>query len=478
MICCVVMGCGASQDGTPDKAAEPRTAATETAQEAKSPDLKTEAKPVPAKLEAPVERRLYPAKFSASSHLENDWNKFQENYLATYLGDDNPKTSWTEGKSDVGLGETIMVEHTHLDDATMLRLQIRNGYQKSPSLFTRNARAKEITLKLLPSGLTSKHTLKDAEGWQTVSVEQAQGPLHSYQIQFDSVYKGSHYEDLVVSDIQTFVTSLTPDNPSFELSQKKRLMDWVDDRRLAAKTFKEAAKGSIPVAPRYKSSEVAKSAAPGEGADDFEGIFPLPFKRSEKAWGASGDLYASLDKAATDKFKSWKQVRISVVDKRRIPQSDAFNFPGSWMQAMMWDMGDEPAITMPTTRQLAYFSANALKRVYVESASVDAAKVLKGAAPGCKRKGGDKHFFFTPNAEGPLRQLLIATCGQYEEREGYSTGSYWQVLTYGNDGQLDKLFDHYSAYAFQWSKKSGAPFLNKVARVSTGGANDVNYVAR
>ncbi len=71
-----------------------------------------------------------------------------------------------------------MVEHTHLDDATKLRLQIRNGYQNSASLFTRNARAKEITLKLIPSGLTSKHTLKDAEGWQTVTVDQMRGPLH------------------------------------------------------------------------------------------------------------------------------------------------------------------------------------------------------------------------------------------------------------------------------------------------------------
>ena len=487
MLCSLLFACTAAQEDTQETPKEKAPAATEVVKSTGTSTGKVDSpaeaegglgKMLAKKLSTPTERRLYPSKFSASSHLENDWNKFQENYLATYLGDDNPKTSWTEGKSDVGLGETVTVEHTHLQDVDKLRIEIRNGYQKSESLFARNARAKEITLKLLPSGSTSKHTLKDAQGWQSVSVDQETGPLHGYEIRFDSVYKGTHYEDLVVSDIQTFVSSLTPDNPSYELSQQKRLLDWVNARKEAAATFKTAAKGSIPVAPRYKSSERKGTAEVGESAEDFDGSFPLPFKKASKTWGAASSDYAFLKSAVAENFGGWKHVRISPSDQRKIPQSDAFNFPGSWSRSEMWAVGDDAAITMPTTRQLSYFSANSLKRVYVETSAVSAASVIMKKAPGCKSNRGDQNFFFTPKSDGPLQYLLIATCGRYEERDGYSTGSYWQILSYAKDGQLEKLFDHYSAYDFQWVKKSGAPFLEKVARVSTAGANDTNYVAR
>ncbi len=266
LMICMLMGCGASQDGPPDTPAPVEEKTPGPSDETVSPEEAT--------LATATERRLYPKKFSASSHLENDWNKFQENYLATYLGDDNPSTAWTEGKPDVGLGETVTVEHTHLEDASSIRLEIRNGYQKSPSLFTRNARAKDVTLKLIPSGLLSKHTLSDAEGWQSLSATQPLGPLHGYEIRFDSVYKGTHYEDLVVSDIQTFVTATTPDNPSFELTMQKRLQDWARGRKQAAATFKKAAKGSLPVAPIYKQSSIDDTADPGEQAEDFDGSYP------------------------------------------------------------------------------------------------------------------------------------------------------------------------------------------------------------
>jgi hypothetical protein len=468
----MLVGCGATQD-SPDEASDtPREVVQPVAEEAS----KVEESPAARKLDAPLERRLYPQKFAATSHLQNDWNKFQENYLAIYLGDDNPKTSWTEGKDDVGLGEKVSVEHTPLEDATKLRLEIRNGYQKTPRLFTRNARAKEITLQLLPSGKTSKHTLTDAEGWQSVTAEQPAGPLKGYVIEFNSVYKGSHYEDLVVSDIQTYVTALTPDNPSFETSKQKRLMDWVDGRRMAAKTFKEAAKGSIPVAASYKEKRIAGSGADNDG-DCYDDCL-LPFKRAGKKWSDDKEVFAEFAAGHKDKFSGWKEVRISPADSRKIPQADHFMFPGSWAGDILIYEGDYPNITLPSTKLISYLSAKNLKRVYVENQPLTAAKVLAGEAPGCKKKGKDSHFFFTPKADGPLKTLLIAVCGRYEDREGYTNGSYWQLLSYADNGELAYLADFYSAYAYTWTKKDGAPFLKEVMRTSNSYAPDTRYTAK
>jgi hypothetical protein len=466
----LVMGCGATQGDEPDvpngEALVPDTTATHL-----QPSIDAGA----AKLTTPIERRLYPQKFSSSSHLENDWNKFQENYLAAYLGDDNPETSWTEGKDDVGLGESVVIEHTPLDDASKIRLEIRNGYQKTPRLFIRNARAKDIEVTLKPSGLTSTHTLTDTEGWQSVVIEQPTGPLTGYEIQFASVYKGTHYEDLVVSDIQTYVTALTPDNPGYETSKQKRLLEWATDRKLAAKTFKEAAKGSMPVAAHYKEEVIAKRKSQ---CSDDTGDCPLPFQRASSKWGMGKPLFGSLDAASQEQFQGWKQVRISTTDKRPIPRADNFRFPGSWWgESLIYD-GDEAAILLPTPRLLAYFNAKNLKRVYAEAKSVEPGAAINGKAPGCKREGDDSHFFFTPETDGPLRTLLIATCGLYEDREGFSSGRYWQVLTYEDSGALSYLFDFYSATKFDWTKKNGAPFLGSVTRISTAGAPDTRFTAK
>lgn len=463
----LVMGCGATQGDEPD---------VPKAETLLPSAIVAPAQPVvaagAAKLSAPFERRLYPQKFSSTSHLENDWNTFQENYLATYLGDDDPKTSWTEGKADVGIGERVMVEHTPLEDASTLRLEIRNGYQKTPRLFTRNARAKDIVVTLKPSGLTSKHTLTDSEGWQSIAIEQPVGPLKGYEIQFASVYKGSKYEDLVVSDIQTYVTSLTPDNPGYEASKQKQLLDWVSDRRLAAKTFKEAAKGSIPVAAQYETTALGERQKACQNCE-------LPFQRASRMWGNGKPLFGSLDAATEEQFDGWKQIRISTTDKRPIPRADSFVFPNiSWQDFLLWDDAETIGIVVPTPRLLAYFNAKNLKRVYVETGAVAAKAALEGKLPGCKAEDDLKHFFFTPDTDGPLRTLLIASCGLYSDREGYTPGQYWQVLKYEDDGRLSYLFDFFSASAFTWTEKNGAPFLESVVRITTTETEDTKFTAK
>src|SRR5689334_3483975 len=122
---------------------------------------------------APVERRLHTDSTESSSFLWNDWNKFQENYHPNYIADDDAKTAWVEGAANSGAGEWVRINLTELDKTTKLRLKIRNGYQKSKALFKANARAKDITVRLLPSKTEVKATLTDKDGWQEVSITQA-----------------------------------------------------------------------------------------------------------------------------------------------------------------------------------------------------------------------------------------------------------------------------------------------------------------
>src|SRR5512143_3727607 len=96
----------------------------------------------------PTERRLHADQVSASSFLWNDWNRFQENYHPLYVSDDDPKTAWVEGVEGNGAGEWLRLRVTEMDGATQVRLHVRNGYQKSASLFAANARPKDVTIKL------------------------------------------------------------------------------------------------------------------------------------------------------------------------------------------------------------------------------------------------------------------------------------------------------------------------------------------
>jgi len=121
------------------------------------------------------ERRLHLVAAEASSYLVNDWNRFQENYLPLYVGDDDPRTAW-DLKTE-GIGEWIRMRVTPMENATHVRMKVRNGYQKSEKLFAANSRARTLTVVLLPSKTTVDVDLTDSFGWQKIAVDQPAGPL-------------------------------------------------------------------------------------------------------------------------------------------------------------------------------------------------------------------------------------------------------------------------------------------------------------
>jgi len=113
------------------------------------------------------------------------------------LTDGNDKTAWVEGSDGQGLGEFVVLE---FDSARDVRgLAIRNGYDKSPDIFTKNSRVKDIELRF-SSGDSIEATLKDEPGTQYVTLSQ---PIRAKWIELviRSVYPGSKYSDTAINEL-------------------------------------------------------------------------------------------------------------------------------------------------------------------------------------------------------------------------------------------------------------------------------------
>ena len=95
------------------------------------------------------------------------------------------------------------------------------------------------TVTLLPAEENSVFELKDDMEWQTIEIEQPAGELEAIELRVDSVYAGSKYADLCLSDVETHVTSRTPENPEFEKRKLQKVLAWKQERLDAAKLFRE-----------------------------------------------------------------------------------------------------------------------------------------------------------------------------------------------------------------------------------------------
>lgn len=167
----------------------------------------------------PNEFEYYPAFINASSYLQSDWNKFEENYLPQYLFDNRAATAWVEGgkgKNSSGTGEFVSFSGLMIKKVKILKLKIRNGYQKSDSLYFANSRPSKLELfvnvdpnknygrkKTIPF---STITLEDKMGWQEFSFPVNQD-FRSITLKIKSIYQGTKYTDTCISDLQILVVT-------------------------------------------------------------------------------------------------------------------------------------------------------------------------------------------------------------------------------------------------------------------------------
>jgi hypothetical protein len=427
--------------------------------------------PAPTKQRPPKERRLHVANAEASSYLVNDWNKFQENYLPLYVGDDDPRTAWN--LKTEGVGEWLRVHVTPMEGATKVRMKIRNGYQKTPRLWEANSRAKELTVVLLPSKKTVDVTLTDESGWQEIAVEQPAGALDAVELRVKSVYPGKKYDDLCISDVQLFVTATSSDNPAFEKQRAEKIATWKKERVAAAKMFKTKLGQSLPIAPQYLVSHLENPGDSPEKCDDSEACsMSMALARAARLAGKgkhAAAIATALDITRT-KFTTLTAVRVSVKDKRPIPTVDGLCTPH--LDVCAEDPCDS-ALPLPMTAQTGYLDAEALALIE-QTGLPTILEALRSRPPQCNRAEPATFAWALRDSASTapdagvarLRALLLVQCGLVGGRDGDYQVARPQLLVYGPDGRLEVVTSMRSAAVLDWDKGVDGP---KLARGSVSG---------
>lgn len=123
-----------------------------------------------------------------------------KNYNYNHLFDNNPKTAWVEGHSDEGIGEWIYLSNEK--EKTISKIVIRNGYQKSKTLYTQNNRVKKLRIEISNKQIMDVELKDSMEPLEIIFNK----PVNttSLKITILSVYKGSKYNDTAISSIETY----------------------------------------------------------------------------------------------------------------------------------------------------------------------------------------------------------------------------------------------------------------------------------
>ena len=397
----------------------------------------------------PVERRLHSDNIDASTFLWNDWNKFVENYHPNYVADDDPKTAWVEGAKSSGAGEWIKIQLTPLDKTTRVRIRVRNGYQKAKDLWQANARAKQVTVRLLPSKVEKKLTLEDKDGWQDVIVDQPSGAIRSVELAVASVYEGSKYADLAISDVQVFATSETPDNPAFEKSKHETLMGWRTARVSAAKLFK--GKVGMPIAPAY---EIVATDRKDVGGYEINEIIAEAQKEPglAKEWK---DALAIAAAVAKDKDKltraqiAAKGTKLVEVDGIQITEvGDVETGEGPYY--------DEGALRLPMLGTVPALFSDQLRALDIKD-KLTVSKFEQGKNL-CKDTAWVQR---SDSKEGPAKvaALVLGRCARVEGRGGAWNAHTIEIMVYDTQGRLALVAGNGHVDAYRWATEEGKQVL-------------------
>jgi hypothetical protein len=431
------------------------------------------------------ERRLHLVSAEASSYLVNDWNRFQENYLPLYVGDDDPHTAWS--LKTEGIGEWIRMHVTPMQEATHVRMKIRNGFQKSERLFAANSRARALTVVLLPSKKTVEVDLTDTFGWQEIAVDQPPGPLDAIELQVKAVYPGKKYDDLCLSDVQLYVTATSSDNPAYEKQHFDKIVTWKKERAAAASLFKTAMGKTLPIAAQYQVSDLP-APPPGADADDAKVVIKgcasgdacwigQNVARAIEVGGHDGKHAGVLHTAeglAQAKFAGMTAVRISAQDKRPIPTVDGLCTPT--LDSCEEDPCDR-SLPLPMSRQLGYLRADGL--ALIEQTALPSVAEAQGLKPAQCHARSETTFAWAlrdttgDGNPGRLRAVLLMVCGVKEGREGSYPAGRSQLLVYGDSGQLELVADSSGAALLDWDQATAGAKLARASLTRAQGGSDL-----
>lgn len=268
------------------------------------------APPVLLEPDAGGAHRLHPRRVTASSFLENGWNKHAQNYLPLYVADDDPTTAWVEGAKGRGEGEALEWWGPALTKAKSFRVFLRNGFQKSDKLFRANARPRKVKLEPLVqaetgaqvTGTALETELKDVQGWQEVRLP-VPAQVQGVRLTLVSTYPGSAYDDTCLSDLRVYVDGEDPYKPEAEAAAYEQVRAFAYERKQAAERNDTQAK--VEWAPRYKAEKLLslkrtwEQGAIPEGASGTVGILAtVPEKDSyREALARAREVAALFDNA-------------------------------------------------------------------------------------------------------------------------------------------------------------------------------------
>lgn len=414
-------------------------------------------------LAAPAtERRLHTDNVDASTFLWNDWNKFVENYHPNYVADDDPKTAWVEGAKGSGDGEWMRINVTPLDGTTKVRLRIRNGYQKSKDLYKANARAQAITVRLLPSKLEKKLTLEDKDGWQEVTLEQPKGELRSVQLSVASVFEGTKYADLCISDVQVFATSETADNPAFEKSKRAKLMQWRAARIAAAKLF--AGKSDMPLYPAYEITST-----PGNGSGDIELAEMVENARADTTLAKEWKDALGIAAAATKNLDALSRVQIAprtgtklvAVDGVHVTDvSDIATGEGPYVEPDVFRLPMLGTVASLFTDQLRVLDIKDKLTVSAFQSAKGLCKDTLWAARATSKEG---------TGPAQLQALVLGRCATVEGREGSWTARVLEVVVFDAGGKAVLVVGDGHVDAYRWTLDGTKPMIAGARSLLVGG---------
>jgi|GEM_PF-1696483 len=410
----------------------------------------------------PTERRLHLAFAEASSYLVNDWNKFSENYLPLYIGDDDAQTAWT--LKTEGINEWIRMRVTPMEGATKVRFRIRNGYQKSPRLFAANARARSIKVVLLPSRVETLLELKDASGWQEISVEQPTGAMDGVEFHIQSVYPGKKYDDLCLSDVQVHVTATSTENPAYEKQRYTKILTWKGERLAAAKLFQSNLAKTLPMSAAYSLADELKPLYAGiedtvdqkckEEICRFDSLFAtaLNFNKRDQAPQATLESLATAKALAFSHFAQMLPVRVSSRDKRKLPRVDGL------CSFQLNECLEDPCYeSLPMPAQLGLLNAQSL--LVVEQPQLPSVKDVLALTPAACHQRNPTTFFWITRAPatadgqpGLVVAMLAITCSMVEGREEAFPKASPQLLVYDASGVLDIIASDRYVAAYKWDR--------------------------
>lgn len=185
-------------------------------------------------------KRLHAERATATSFLESNWNKYQENYHPTYVLDDDASTAWVEGAEGDGVGQALTVKVSTLNKARAVRLVITPGYQKSKTLFAANGTPTSlgVVVRDAQQKQTATKTLEVAPKWGSQTFDlPLTGGLAEITLTIGAVKAGTKYRDTCISDLQLFVDSDVPHDKRVEDAKRAAMLAWKKERLAAAKDF-------------------------------------------------------------------------------------------------------------------------------------------------------------------------------------------------------------------------------------------------